>query len=360
MNTILSVLCFAVLSTMESPAVALHDADNAVAGGLDYADTLEWARSFADALLDAAPDRYGKRETPLWIGVIDPETRRLIEEKPENFMIYWDAEDYVMTAQGCNLYRDLPALRGLYTLSELTGEDKYRQAAEAYLDFFLEECPSETTGLLPAGEHMSYNCVRDRINAKRHEMEHNLPDWNLLWSINPRAVRRAIEAIYEYHIYDKENFFYDRHGAYYTGEFDPMPVRGTYIKHSGLYAYSFLFLYSKTREEKHLEWAHGMADLYWRHRNPDTNLVPGYVSPGGAQSTTQTQLLLAYYLLEAASIEPDPFFIERGIGMLDSYLQYGYDPDTASFAQSLDITTGNLAQPSAGTPLDGRRAGLLL
>ena len=350
-----SALALALLAVVVPAAIPLaesqrlSEASNDVLGGLDPDQWLALARDVSDTLLDAGPDRYGNVDTPLWVGVIDPATHRLIKQKPANFMVYWDAEDYVMTAQGCNLYRDMPALGALCRLSDITGDVKYRDAVEAYLKFYLQECPSKTTGLLPAGEHMSYNCVRDRINAKRHEMEHNPPGWPLLWAVHPEAVQRAIEAIYNCHVYDKEQFFYDRHGAYYTGEFDPMPVRGTYIKHSGLYAYSFLFLYSKTRDPEHLDWAHGIADLYWSRRDPRTNLVPGYVSPGGIQDTTRTQLLLAYYLLDAAKFDPDPFFIGRGLGMVDSYLKYGFNAERATFAQSLNIKTGEVAIPTADT-----------
>jgi outer membrane protein assembly factor BamB len=355
---------FATLLTLSSAAsadkremISVEDMSNAVVGGYDHGAGLAHARAFADVLLEAAPDRYGEKHTPLWVGIIDPNTLGLVEQKPDNFMIYWDAEDYVMTAQGCNIYRDMPALSALNRLSEITGETKYGDAVAAYLAFFLEECPSPTTGLLPSGEHMSYNTVRDRIIAKRHEMEHNPPDWELLWQVNPDAVQRAIEAVYEFHIYDKENFYYDRHGAYYTGEFDPPSVRGTYIKHSGLYAYSFLFLYSKTKDEKHLAWAHGMADLYWSRRDPETNLVPGYVSSGGVQGSTKTQLLLAYYLLEATAFEADPFFVERGLGMVDSYLKYGYDAEKVEFAQSLNIKTGEVALEPLETPWQGGESG---
>jgi len=326
------------------------ETSNETMGGLRYEAWFAQARAVADTLLEAAPDRYGKVHTPLWVGIIDPETHRLIEEKPPNWMTYWDAEDYVMTAHGSNLYRDQNMLRAFLSLSDITGDQQYREVVQTYLDFYLRECPSETTGLLPWGEHMSYNCVRDRLTAERHEMEHSLPDWELLWSVNPEATQRAIEAIYHYHIYDKEAFYYDRHGNYYTGEFDPMPVRGTYIKHSGLYAYSFLFLYNKTGDPKHQAWAQGMADLYWSRRDPKTNLVPGYVSSGGVQETTGTQLLLASHLLEAGMQHQDHFFLDRGLGMVDAYLKYGYDRENNEFTGGLNIRTGEEARPPAETP----------
>jgi len=308
-----------------------------VQGGWDYEKWLDLAKQCADRLLECAPDRYGSRHTPLWLSIVDPETCGMIEEKPSNWQTYWDAEDYVMTAQGCNLYRDMPTLRAFKRLSELTGEGRYKQAVDRYLQFYLDELPSATTGLFPWGEHMSYNTLRDKIVATRHEMEYNLPDWELLWEVNPEAVRREIEAIYRINIWDKENFLYDRHANYFTGEFDPAPVRGAYIKHSGLFAYSFLFLYSKTHDPRYLEWARGISNVYWSRRNPETGLVPGYIS---GTPPSMAQIALAYDLLEGSFLFPDEEIQRRALGMVDSFIHYGFDREKGRFASGLNTATG--------------------
>ena len=85
----------------------------AVQGGWEFEQWLDEACRFGDTLIDAAPDRYGPRPTPLWVGIIDPATGGMVQEKPPNWQTYWDAEDYIMTAQGCNLYQgyaDAPRL----------------------------------------------------------------------------------------------------------------------------------------------------------------------------------------------------------------------------------------------------------
>ncbi len=305
-------------------------------GGWDYQRALDQSEMFGDTVMATAPDRYGQRNTPLWIAIIDPEAGGMIESKPPNWQTYWEAEDYVMNAQGNNLYRDLPTLSAFLELSRITGDPRYRDSVNDYLRFYLREMPSETTGLWPWGEHLSYNTVRDRIYAKKHELEANLPDWEMLWSIDPDAVRREIEGIHKYAIYDKDTYMYDRHAQYFTGELADAPVRGAYIKHGGLFAYSFLFLYSKTGDSRYLDWARKMSDLYWRQRDPKTNLLPSYVWPGGAASDSQWIPILAYYLLEAACIYPDPYVMERGLGMLDAQLKYGYDQNTGQLTLTFD------------------------
>jgi len=320
----------------------LADAPESVQGGWDYRRWLQEAQSAADTLIRTAPDHYGSKSTPLWVAAIDPNTGALVEEKPPTWQTYWDAEDYVMTAQGCDAYRDLPMLSAFNRLSLVTGDARYRETVKSYLGFWLAACPSPTTGLFPWGEHMSYNCVRDRIIADRHEMEYNLADWEMLWGLNPEAVRKEIEAVYRISIWDKDTFLYDRHANYYTGEFDPMPVRGTYIKHSGLFAHSFMFLFTKTGDRQHLEWARKMASLYWQYRDPKTGLLPGYVHEGGGTQNCPAQLQLAYYLLEAAALYPDPVVRQHGLDMVDSFLKYGFDKQKGTFAGELETATGKI------------------
>ena len=311
-----------------------------VQGGWGYSRYLEAAMAFGDQLIQHAPDRYGPKPTPLWISVMNPDAPGLIGEKPANWQTYWDAEDYVMTAQGCNLYRDMPTLAALQELSQLTGEPRYQEAVAEYLNFYLQRLPSSTTGLFPWGEHMSYNTVRDTLYANRHEMEHNLPEWEMLWRVHSAAVQREIEAIYHINIYDKKQFLYDRHANYYTGALDPLPVRGSYIKHSGLYGFSFLFLYSKTHDPRHLHWAQKIANLYWQHRDPNTNLVPGYVSASGASGNSEVQLVLAYYLMAGLRFYPDPEIKLLALQMVDAVLQYGFDATSGEFASQLVPATG--------------------
>jgi hypothetical protein len=320
---------------------------DAVQGGADYPQWLEQACRFAHKLIQYAPDTIGKKTTPLWLSGLDPdatpETGGLITHKPPTWQMYWEAEDYVMTVQGCNMLRDMPTLTAFEQLTKLTQDECYKRKVEEYLSYWLAECPSPQTGLFPWGEHMSYNCVRDKLIAKRHELEYNLPDWSLLWSLNAEAVRKEIEAIYRIHIWDKDEFLYDRHGNYYTGEFDAPSVRGTYIKHSALFAHAFLFLYSKTQNPEHLHWAQQAADLYWRHRNTATNLIPGYVAhdDNGAGNCTDS-LQVAYYLLEGLHYHDDPFIRERALGMINAFLQYGINLETGETAAELDVATGKV------------------
>ena len=338
--TVIMLFCLIPAQGNASSSAIRDHASVKVQGGWSYPRLLEASVAFADQLILHAPDCYGKKSTPLWLAVLDPDAPGLIQEKPSNWQSYWDAEDYVMTAQGCNLYRDMPTLAALQQLFALTKDLRYQQSVQEYLSFYMQHLPSPVTGLFPWGEHMSYNTVRDTLYASRHEMEHDAPEWEMLWRSDSSAVKREIEAIHRISIYDKDNFFYDRHANYYTGALDPAPVRGAYIKHSGLFAYSFLFLYSKTHDPRHLDWARKSASLYWKHRDRKTDLVPGTVSPSGASGNSESQLLLAHYLLCGLSFYPDSLIKDQAIQMVDAVLKYGFDPSDGSFARQIVPSTG--------------------
>ena len=50
----------------------------------------------------------------------------------------------------------------------------------------------------------------------------------------------------------------------------------------GLYAYSFAVAYAKTRNPRYREWARGIGSLYWKARNPKTNLTESCLGVGDA------------------------------------------------------------------------------
>ncbi|WP_321476968.1 FG-GAP-like repeat-containing protein [uncultured Paludibaculum sp.] len=294
-------------------------------------------RTFADTLLANGIDRYGSKSTPAWVSMLDIKTRRIPESKDPNWQRSYDAEDYMRNARGSNLYRDIATIHTFRELSALTGDPRYKQAADAYMTWFMKTCASPTTGLFAWGEHMFYNVVREDIEANRHELERQLPPWEELWRLNPEAVRREIEGLYTYHIHDKETFNFDRHGNFYTGKFDDPQVRGPYTKHSGLYAYSFLFLYTKTGEQKHLDWALKAGQMFWKVRNPQTNLIGGAWAP--VQSgPTNLPGHLSWYLLHAYRLDRRQTVLrDVAAGLAKAYMQASWDPVARRYHRDVNV-----------------------
>ena len=62
---------------------------------------------------------------------------------------------------GANPHLDENLLRVFYTLSEITGDKRYAKVAEEELTWFFNHTMSPKTGLLPWGEHLSWDVMFD-------------------------------------------------------------------------------------------------------------------------------------------------------------------------------------------------------
>src|SRR5262245_58730961 len=130
-----------------------------------YADA---ARQFLGTLIDKGTDRYGKQHTPVFCLALDPETHspprppasidavyaRSFEYLYRDFGYYWKSHWH-----SANLIYDMGTIRALYAMPE----PKYHKAADAYLDFFLENMVSRQTGHFGWGEHIFWNVFLDYL-----------------------------------------------------------------------------------------------------------------------------------------------------------------------------------------------------
>jgi hypothetical protein len=130
------------------------------------------------------------------------------------------------------------------------------------------------------------------------------PPWDLLWEVNPGAVYEAISGLRYHHFEDRPGALFNRHAWFDRAEFqkDGQP----WIKHTGLYAYSFAFLHAKTGEKRWLGWAQGDGSLYWDRRNPKTNLTLSCIGDPreGSKNSTMGVTLLGYWLRKAGLLAP--------------------------------------------------------
>jgi hypothetical protein len=302
-------------------------------GGVLCAQTPETiAKIFADTIIARGQDRYGKVSTPLWAGVIDTNDFSVPKDgvpPPEG------VRPGDRALGGCNLYHDAVSLRLFHALSGWTNEEQYSRAAREYAASFIKLAQSPSTGLLGWGEHLYYDFFRDKVAAERrsHELIEWTPPWDLLWRENPEATAKAIAGI-RYH-YNENNplALFNRHAYWDRAEFQPVGGQ-PWIKHTGLYAYSFAFLYSKTREKTWRDWALGTGSLYWRHRNAKTNLTQGCIGdprPTSSQSSVGT-VYLAYWLLQAWRLMPEEAELrDRAVALLDAFLEHHYDAERNAY-----------------------------
>jgi hypothetical protein len=316
---------------------------------------LSAAQTFLDTIIEKGTDRYGKMQTPVFCLALDPETHappkapakidwqyaRSFEFLYRDFGYYWKSH-----LHGSGLIYDQGTMRALYALTGATGKPQYAKAADAYLNFFLENMVSQQTGMFGWGEHIFYNVFLDYIigggftvRGNRnflfaHELERWTTIYDLMWDKSPEKTIAEIEAIYEYKIIDYETFTNNRHSDYYSGRRTGDVL--TFVKHSGLFAHAFAFLHSKTSESKYLQWARKMADLFWNQRDPKTNLVRSSIERTDEPPAAGEMALAALFLLRAYQWHPDSVFAERAVAYVKAYQKHFQADEAGRFRESVD------------------------
>src|SRR5438128_3900429 len=142
------------------------------AANADERPYLAGARQFLDTMITQGTDRFGRKNTPVFCLALDPETytppkapdkvdwnyRRDFEHLYRDFGYYWKSH-----LHSSNLIYDQGTIRALHAATGASGDPKYARAADAYLDFFLNNLVSEQTGIFGWGEHVFYNVFTDYL-----------------------------------------------------------------------------------------------------------------------------------------------------------------------------------------------------
>src|SRR5262245_47884331 len=123
---------------------------------------------YADAMLDQGRDGVGPQKTGLFLSALAREPVAPLAGRPPAPAGIREGDRagaHGGPLTGANLQHDENLLRLLYTLSDLSSQPKYRQAADGALKWFLDNARSPATQLLPWGEHLSWDAVRDEPAA---------------------------------------------------------------------------------------------------------------------------------------------------------------------------------------------------
>lgn len=189
-------------------AVAFLAQTRSIAATADAASTprsqpyLDAARAFADTVLERGRDTYGPRHTPLFVEGLHAETLEPVR---------WKRRGDVWVL--CNFASQQALMRLLDGLSALTGEPRYRTAAEGAARYALHHLQS-TNGLLYWGGHMAWDLELERPVGQYpniHEMKMHQPYFPLLWRVDAPATRRLLEGIWGGHVVDWALLDYNRH-----------------------------------------------------------------------------------------------------------------------------------------------------
>jgi hypothetical protein len=312
---------------------------------VDARPYLDYVRSCLDMLMNKGADRYGPVQSPILVSILDVRTHRC----PKNPRAFDEAVRVSRRERrapaGANLYLDQPTFRTFYEASRLSGNNKYADFADKSIGYYLENMVGEKD-LIWWGYHRHYDVFQDRKTghlANHHEIHFQQAAWPLLWKIDPRAVTREIEAIWKWHVIDKNTGEINRH--------DDGKPGCSFGFTGGEFIYAFAFMYKQTGNEKWLQRARLVADYYWNKRSPKTDLVPTNPARSGKRGDaghfdTSTTGLLCHRLLAAYELTDEEQFRDQALAYLRAYARYGWDNEAEQFFGWLKLD---------GTPVPGPR-----
>ncbi len=239
-----------------------------------FADTerLAAVRVFADQVIEHGRDQYGAEHTPLFADRID--VAALEPAAPES-----------------NFAAQQNLLRTLTALSVLTGDEQYRDAAEAATRHMIEHHRSPA-GLFYWGGYIHIDLETDEYVYGRndqHSLRGHIPFYEFLWDVDADVAAQFIRAFWNAQVMDWERLEVCRRGGVdsnwdremgdlWDSPFgDPEPFirteRTLSFIHSGtdlIYAAGMLHL--KAGEEGAWTWGQRLARQYVQARHPDTGL----------------------------------------------------------------------------------------
>ncbi len=342
-----------LLSTRAEPAVCD-----------DNAAPRQWrryVRQCLDTLIEHGTDRYGPQKTPLLMAVLDVNTLES-PEKPLllDTLVRLEERLHRRGERGSNLWHDQATLRAMYRMTKLTGQEKYSQAADAYIAYALKHCYKADDGKttyrngMPAwGSHVYWDCYRecpagDQNGDGPHEILVSRPDWAAMYRVDPEAVRRIIDGVWKWHVVDKTTGRHNRH--------DDAGAGCDFAFSGGSFAHAFAFLYSATQEDRYLERAKTVANWHWNNRNRETGLVAD--APGRTDRYDGTHCFTtitgphAAQLLRCYELTGDRHFLDVPVAYIKAYDKYGWDEEAGSYFAMLQLDGTPVPEHAKGKGYD--------
>jgi pectate lyase len=230
--------------------------------------------AFADNVLKKGRDRWSGKDTPLLADGVNVDTGEPVEW-------VFAGKRWIVS----NLASQQDLFRTLTGLSRLTGEPRYRAAAEAATRYHLDHL-RHNSGLLFWGGHRFIDLRTLKVVGEQnsHEFKCSYPYYDLLWELDPNAAERFIKALWNAHVLDWSKLDMNRHGIYerpmgnlwasrFVGAEPFFEGKGlTFINCGSDLVYAAGLLYAYTGDTGALAWSKRLAEQYVRARDPRTGL----------------------------------------------------------------------------------------
>lgn len=242
----------------------------------DVGQFIRPVKGYVDRIIELQRQRFG--DVPLFADGFRAETLEPVA---------WLCDGQRWTLS--NLASQQNWLRLLCSLSELTGDDRYRTAAARSVEYAFRHL--RYGRLFHWGGHMAYDLAgRQTVFAPdkgpQHELKCHYPFYELMNGIDPGETKAYIEAFWDSHVLNWSNLEFSRHGKPVTGQdngsvWDRRYEGGApFFTGTGLtfinagsdlyYAAGMLSLFSG--DERPLAWAKRLNGRYADTRNRETGL----------------------------------------------------------------------------------------
>lgn len=331
----------------------------------------DYVAECVDALIKDGTDRYGEVKTPMLVSMIDvrtrecpplnalPRTRGIStpyrnwhygeakapnpgQSYPPVTAVPWRGEnrDTFFRPSCAEWSEDQGTLHAILTLGEMTGERTYEDFVRKLVSHATQQVCKK--GLFWWGSHRYVDVFADKnvSNGGYHELQCKRPSWELIWNINPEATRKHIEAMWEWHVYDKKTGGFNRHSDRRRGH--------AFTSAGALLVHALAFLGQQPGMSEYTDRAELVESYHWNRRNPTTGLFPSDPDYAGARwdgdyCTTMEIGQYCYYLLKAYEISGREVFRNHAISYMKAYAKYAWDPEARKFYGALLVKNGKPA-----------------
>ncbi len=334
-------------------ALALMGVGVAPPEALSSGDYAGLVKQCLDNLIAQGRDRYGDIQTPMFMSVIDPSSGASPREPAVlDGMVRSEGRLHRRNPGGADLWDDQPLLRALYAAGEFYGDSRYTRAADDYIRIYFQRAV-RPNGLLSWGTHVYYDAFKDRPGGDQdgagpHEILVLCPLWDRMWNVTPEGVRKEIEGLWDWHVVDKTTGVHNRH--------DDRQIGCDFAFSGGEFIYAFAFLFSRTKDPRHLEWAKTVASHHWNARNPETNLAPDAPSTSDRYDATHCFTTVsgphAALLLKAFEVSGDVFFRDLALAYIKAYLKHGWDAEARRWHAMLTLDGAPVREQAKGEAYD--------
>jgi len=263
---------------------------------------------YANTMLERGRDTYGPHKSGLFLSALDRKTLSPLKIRPPAPAGIREGDRPGALGQpllGANLHLDQNLLRLLYFLKGLSGEDRYPQAADDALKWFLKNTQSSGTGLLPWGEHLCWDVMTDQVASGHpqpvHEFARSWLLWNRCFELAPEQSRKFALGLWNSQIADHKSGAFDRHANFHKSS----PQAGMdFARHAGFYIRTWAQAYAHTKDNTFLKAIDVLLTRYEKKRHPETGLLE--LKSGSPMAHSVLSLSLAIDCDGAARKVPEP------------------------------------------------------